>query len=233
MTQKTVGIIGRGRMATHMIHYLMLESIPVVSWNRDDPQSPQDKLVSCGPVLVLINDDAIQQFVKAYPVLLDHQLIHFSGSKVLSGIAGLHPLMTFGPELYDIETYQAMPFIEEMDGLLFKEVFPSLSNPSFRIDKELKPLYHALCVMAGNFTIMLWTKVFDTFADTLGLPRSVLLPYLEQTCMNVGTQGSEALTGPLARGDWRTVAENIKTLDGDPFQAVYRSFAKAYGYKGG
>ena len=232
MTSPPVGIIGRGRVATHLAHYLELESIPASIWHRGMRQSPEEILEGCDPILILISDDAIEPFVDAHPFLYGRRSVHFSGSKVVADIPSLHPLMTFGEELYELEIYRAVPFIEEKGGLCFKEVFPSLKNPSYRLDKELKPLYHALCVMAGNFTVLLWTRAFEAFEDTLGLPRSVLLPYLEQTCGNVKTQGAQALTGPLSRRDWKTVAENIRALQGDPFESVYRAFAKACGFRG-
>ncbi len=232
MTSPPVGIIGRGRMATHVAHYLELESIPTLTWHRDMRQSPEEILKCCDPILILISDDAIEPFVEAHSFLYRHRSVHFSGSKVIAGVPSLHPLMTFGPELYHLEIYRAVPFIVETDGSCFKDVFPSLKNPSYHLDKKLKPLYHALCVMTGNFTVLLWTSALETFEGTLGLPGSVLLPYLEQTCGNIKTQGAKALTGPLSRRDWKTVAENIRALHGDPFEGVYRAFAEACGFKG-
>ncbi|MBT3275498.1 MAG: DUF2520 domain-containing protein [Spirochaetales bacterium] len=233
MTQNIVGIIGRGRMATHMAHYLKLESIPIISWHRDTAGSPERVLGDCDPILLLIKDDAISSFVDMHPSLLNHQLVHFSGSKVIPGIPSLHPLMTFGPDLYDLDTYRTVPFIEVKDGLRFGKVFPSLLNPSYCIDQNLKPLYHALCVMAGNFTTLLWANAIDTFERTLGLPGAILFPYLKQACENASTLGIQALTGPLVRQDWETVRENIQALQGDPFENVYRVFAEIYGYIGG
>ena len=37
-----------------------------------------------------------------------------------------------------------------------------------------------------------------------------------------------ALTGPLSRGDTETIVLHLKTLAGDPFQAVYAAFVRAY-----
>ncbi len=232
MNAQPVGIIGRGRMATHMAHYLTLESIPAVCWHRDMPRSPEMTLTGCDPILILISDDAIEGFNASHPFLTEHQSVHFSGSKVIAGLPSLHPLMTFGPDLYVLETYRAVPFIEEMDGLRLKDILPSLENPTYRMDKKLKPLYHSMCVMAGNFTTVLWAKAIEVFESTLGLPGAVLLPYLEQTCCNIQKHGVQALTGPLARRDSKTVVENVRALHGDPFESVYRAFAEIYGLKG-
>lgn len=219
-------------MATHMAHYLELESHAVVSWHRGMGVSPEDTLKTCNPILILISDDAIARFVNEHPFLYNHRSVHFSGSISMAEIPGLHPLMTFGPELYERGTYRTVPFIEEAGSVGFSDVFPYLRNPSFRLDSSLKPLYHALCVMTGNFTTILWSKAIDTFTSTLGLSESVLHPYLRQTCLNIEANGASALTGPLARQDWETVSSNLNALRDDPFKKIYSAFAEVFGFTG-
>jgi predicted short-subunit dehydrogenase-like oxidoreductase (DUF2520 family) len=110
------------------------------------------------------------------------------------------------------------------------EILPGLSNPSFALDPAQKTIYHALCVMSGNFTTMLWEKAFAEFDAKLGLPREALLPYLGQICGNLaeGVNGKSVLTGPLVRNDLGTIAKHVQALEGDPFQDVYESFVAAY-----
>ena len=81
--------------------------------------------------------------------------------------------------------------------------------------------------MAGNFSTLLWSKAFTDFEQRLGLPASVLHPYLESITANL--EGSDApLTGPLARGDVATVERHLDALDGDPYAGVYRAFVDAF-----
>jgi predicted short-subunit dehydrogenase-like oxidoreductase (DUF2520 family) len=82
--------------------------------------------------------------------------------------------------------------------------------------------------MAGNFSIMLWVKLFDELQERFGIPASAAHPYLSQVTANLLADAGRALTGPLARGDAATVEANLKALDGDPFHAVYSAFARAY-----
>ena len=224
MKNPTYGLVGRGRVATHMARYLDLEGLPYVVWHRATPSPVQAAMERADIVLLAIGDDALESFIEDQSELSDRPLVHFSGSFVLGGAHGLHPLMTFGPELYELETYRSIPFIEERGGLGFREVFPGLRNPSWAIDPEDKPLYHALCVLSGNFTTLLWSKAFREFEERLGLPREVLQPYLTRTCRNTFAAGGDALTGPLSRGDAETIERDLRALEGDGFADIFRAF---------
>ena len=228
MNEPTYGLIGRGRVATHMARYLELEALPFVTWHRAMPSPPEAALASAETILLAISDNAIRPFLENHVELSRRPIVHFSGSLVVDGAHGLHPLMTFGPELYDLETYRSIPFIEERGGLTFRELFPRLSNLSWTLDPDDKTLYHALCVLAGNFTTLLWSKAFEDFERRLGLPREALLPFLDQTCRNTSTTGRMALTGPLARSDMETVTRDLQALEGDPYARVYRAFTEIF-----
>ncbi len=225
MKTPTYGLIGRGRAARHLGRYLELENRTVLRWNRDDSQSPERRLADADVVVLAISDDALEPFLDRHPSLRRKTTVHLSGSLSIEGVTGLHPLMSFGPDLYDLETYRSMTFVGEFGGPGFYEVFPGLPNPFHRIDPRDKALYHALCVLAGNGSTLLWTRAFETFERRLGLPRAALLPYLERIAANVAAAGGNALTGPLARGDAETVRRDLEALEGDPYQPVFRSFA--------
>lgn len=227
-TKPSYGLIGRGRVAAHMTRYLELEAQPCVGWHRGMPGPPERVLDGCDVVLLAISDDELASFIDVHRWLGQRTAVHFSGSLTLAGASGLHPLMTFGPELYDLETYRSIPFIEERGGVRFADAFPGLGNPSWPLDPELKPLYHALCVLGGNFTTLLWSKVLEDFKARLGLPPEALLPYLERTCRNAARSGEAALTGPLARRDLGTVGRDLEALGEDPYAGVYRAFAAIF-----
>jgi len=227
MKTPTYGIIGRGRVATHLARYLELEGPRHIPWHRGMDHDVERVLREADVILLAISDDAIAGFPSDHPALCNRPMVHFSGSLAIEGIAGLHPLMTFGPEPYDLETYRRIPFITERGGAGFRELFPSLGNPSEAIDPELKPLYHALCVLAGNFTTILWAKTMRDFENKLGLPRELLSPYLERTATNTLLQGDDALTGSLARAERSTIERDLEGLAGDPFRGVYLAVAEA------
>jgi len=232
MDTPSYGLVGRGRVASHMARYLDLEGQPVRRWHRDLQDSPTATLGETDIVLLAISDDALEGFIADNPALWDRTLVHFSGSRVVDGAHGLHPLMTFGPEVYDLETYRSIPFVEERGGPGFGALFPGLQNPSWPIDPDDKPLYHALCVLAGNFTTILWVKAMEDFDSRLGLPREVLRPYLEQSAANTLELDRQALTGSLARSDHGTIARDLEGLNGDEFREVYLAFTHAFAAMG-
>ena len=69
-----------------------------------------------------------------------------------------------------------MAFVCERGGATFTDLFPELANPHVVIDPADKPLYHAICTMAGNFTTLLWLRAYEVFEGKLELPRSILFP---------------------------------------------------------
>jgi predicted short-subunit dehydrogenase-like oxidoreductase (DUF2520 family) len=82
--------------------------------------------------------------------------------------------------------------------------------------------------MAGNFTTLLWRKLFDLLEQRLGIPADAAHPFLAQTAQNLMADSRRALTGPLARGDAATIAANLAALEGDPFAEIYSAFARGY-----
>jgi len=229
MDSPTYGLIGRGRLARHLAHYLALEGCAVAVWHRGLDTDPATALAGSEVVLLAISDEAIAGFAARHPGFGERTLVHFSGSLVVPGIVGLHPLMTFGPELYDLATYRTIPFVGERGGVGFPEIFPDLVNPHHELNPADKPLYHALCVLSGNFTTLLWGKAMSDFETRLGLPGAALVPFLSRTAANTVAHRDRSLTGPLARAEHTTIGRDLEALQGDPWQEVYRAVAQAVG----
>lgn len=222
-------IIGNGRVARHMCHYFQSLDIPYTQWHRHMPASVLAPLAAkASHILLLIRDDAIENFAKTYLADSKAVKIHFSGALNAQGIYGAHPLMTFGEGLYAPEKYRDIHFIIDSDAPDFADLLPGLPNAHARLDPAQKAKYHALCVMAGNFSCLLWQKLFDTLQSEFDIPAAAALPYLSQQTENLAADYHTALTGPLARGDTATIARNISALKGDNFQAVYQAFVEAY-----
>lgn len=220
-------LVGNGRLSRHLQHYFDLEGIGWRLWARAMRQPLEASLAGARAVLLLIADDAVEGFLARHAGPAGPPWIHCSGSLVTLLATCVHPLMSFGDELYDHDRYRRIPFVCDRGATPFAELFPRLSNPHFEIDPAQRPLYHALCAMAGNFTTLLWQRAFAAFEERLGLPRAALHPYLEQVAMNI-VRSASPLTGPLARGDHRTIERHLAALEGDPFHAVYSSFVAVH-----
>ena len=241
MTTETIhyALVGDGRLARHFRAYLAMLGLPCSAWARN-PESPFNThtdsdasirldrtLAPATHVLLLVSDDAIAPLLRRYPQLHGKTLVHCAGALSLPGVAGAHPLMTFGRETYTQARYEAIPFMVE-SGYDFADLLPGLPNPHHAVGAADKARYHALCVVAGNFPQILWRAVSDRFEQDLGLPREALDPYLEQSLANFLADPQGALTGPLARDDRHTVQRNLAALQGDALKPVYEAFEQLF-----
>jgi predicted short-subunit dehydrogenase-like oxidoreductase (DUF2520 family) len=219
-------LVGGGRLARHLGRYLELEGIRFARWRRTDPTPFSEASVGARRILLLISDDAIERFVERSRVGETMVWIHCSGSLSTPLAEGAHPLMTFGDELYDLDTYRGITFVTERGRRPFSELLPELVNPTIAIRPEDKPLYHALCVLSGNGTTLLWRKAMSSL-QALGVPNEAVLPYLDRIVWNL-RHSETPLTGPLARGDSTTIEHNLRALEDDPYHDVYRALARAH-----
>ncbi len=225
------GIVGDGKLAQHFSHYLKSKNLKVKQWSRKEGaefcEHISDRLAGCDVILVLISDDQIVPFLETHRKFFESKAaVHCSGRVTTPLARGAHPLMSFGPHLYDVETYENTLIAVEGEVAWFQELFPTLENPLFPIDAKDKDLYHSLCVMSGNFTTLLWQKFFADMQERFKIPSHYLLPYLQQIARNLSSAPDQALTGPLARGDIETLRADMNAIAGDPFHEVFESFVR-------
>jgi len=241
--QKKYALIGAGRVAKHFTHFLKAKGFDVLNWSRcnnpqfnslkiTDSQSAEERLdilaEQTSHILLAINDDAIQFFADKYSH--DHSVIHFSGSFHCENSIGIHPLMTFGPELYENSFYDQIPFIIDQQ-ITLSDILPGLNNPFFSIDASKKNLYHCLCSMSGNFTQLLLNNTMGKLQDEFNLPPEALALYLKQVINNSIDNPGNSLTGPLTRSDKGTINRHKMALKGSPELDLYEAFEKYYKLK--
>ncbi|MBL4647369.1 MAG: DUF2520 domain-containing protein [Gammaproteobacteria bacterium] len=224
-------IIGNGRMAKHIRYYLSQLGLAHLQWHR--PQSTQSlhKIIEqSSHILLLITDRNIDRFFIEH--LTDYQhnkvFVHFSGALMSSYISSAHPLQTFSTQTYPLSTYQSIPFIIEQQGPSFQQLLPGFPNQHYAIPRNKKPYYHALCVLANNFTTLIWQKFFTSMQEHFSLPQKDLQPYLQQTLHNLTHDYSHALTGPFARHDHLTLEKNLQALQQDNYQKIFKAFIDTY-----
>ncbi len=221
-------LIGNGRLAKHFKYYLELQTIPYHHWWRNSGFDLDKLLSQSSKILVLISDDAIEPFVKTHrSKAINATWIHCSGSLETPLAEGAHPLMTFGDRLYDLHTYQSMPFVTTSGRKCFKELFPELINPSQAISQEKKTLYHAWASMAGNFSSMLWTEYFQRLEQEFQIDRNLAAPYMNQIFKNISSN-QNPMTGPLVRGDNQTIEAHLSSLNKDTFKSIYSAFTGVF-----
>jgi len=221
-------IVGNGKLSKHFQNYFSLKNISYKVWTRSSEEAFQSIGQYAGSILVLIKDDELQNFIESNHKKLStyKTWIHCSGMLSTSLAESVHPLMTFTDELYDLKNYESICFITEKGRKSFKELFPELKNSNYQIESSEKTLYHAFCVLSGNFTTMIWQFFFD-YLKSKNLPESAAYLYLTAVTDNLKIN-SAPLTGPVQRNDNNTIKKHLESLSNHPVKNIYISFLEAY-----
>lgn len=224
-------LVGDGRLATHLHHFLLLLHRPPLRWaRRADAEADLARLASTASHLWLaIHDAAIEPFLQTRPHLLRSGLcrVHFAGALHTPLAHGAHPLMTFTDGVYDLTTYRSIPFIVDPDAPA--DVLAGLPNPRYPLPPARRVRYHALCALACGGSALLWDHLLTAFEREFALPPATAHPIIRQLARNLIESPRTAFTGPLARGDRDAVAGHLRALADDPFGPVYAALADAFG----
>jgi len=196
--------------------------------------------LQCDVLWLVVPDEAVEDVARsvAKREALPRMVLHASGalsSRSLQMLAArgvqtgsAHPMMTFvagePPSLKGawIAVEGSREAVQAARAMARK-----LGANSFTIEPASKTLYHAFGAMLSP---MLAAEL--EAAERLGLRagisrkdvRRIMQPILERTVSNVLRKGvPNSFSGPLARGDVRTVAAHLEALGASPEAGVYRA----------
>jgi predicted short-subunit dehydrogenase-like oxidoreductase (DUF2520 family) len=212
-----VNVVGRGRVGSAVAARLAERGIEVTG----------DRVEL---VLLCVPDTAIA--VVASAISVGPWIAHVSGATPLAALAphsrrfGLHPLQTFtrarGPEQLD-GAWAAVTAETDEGRLRSRWLAETLGLRPFDLAEESRALYHAGAAMASNYLVTLYRAAARLFSAA-NAPPEALLPLIRRTMDN----GFD-LTGPIARGDWSTVAAHLDAIRaGAPdLEPMYRALADA------
>jgi len=207
-----IAVVGAGRVGVPLAAALREAGFSV-----EGPLGRGETPAACDAVVLCVPDAEIAAAAEA--VAGAAPLVgHTSGATALAALGpanaerfGLHPLQTFafGPETFTGagaavagSTPRALDFAASLAR--------RLGMTPFEIDDEGRAAYHAAAALASNFLVTLQAAA-ESIAAGAGLEpseaRALLVPLLRRTVDNLAELGPEAaLTGPIARGDYATVA---------------------------
>ena len=183
-----------------------------------------------GLVLLCVPDSAIAEVAARIPI--GPWVAHVSGVTPLSSLDphtlrfGVHPLQTLvrsrGPEQLD-GAYGAVTAETPAAHARALWLAGVLGLIPFDLADDMRPLYHAGAALASNYLVTLYRSAVALF-ETAGVPPEALVPLMRRTMEN----GFE-LTGPIARGDWGTVAMHLAALGRHrpDLEPLYRALAEA------
>lgn len=249
----TLGVsIGQGRIAPHIPHLMGFLSSSCANLNREQFKTFLSHASKCKTLEALTEALQVQGetnknlFIKSIIFYLSvqdreilnvyHQLkdvlssmsdcsmsyVHFSGAFYHPEIVGIHPLMTFTKEIkYPQDVYEDLPL--KCDHQDWVKSYP---NRLEYISPEDKPLYHALCVMLGNFPQLLIDLISKKMPEKFDIQDfKYLISYSIQNVLEAGAKG---LTGPHVRKDVETITKHLKALEETELQSVYAEMSEIF-----
>jgi predicted short-subunit dehydrogenase-like oxidoreductase (DUF2520 family) len=197
---KTVQVVGAGRVGSAIAARLAERGVEL----RDE---------GAELVLLCVPDTAIAD--TAARIEPGPWVAHVSGATRLAALDpherrfGLHPLQTFtrarGPEQLDGAWAAVTAETAEAKELGF-ELARLLGLEPFELDDAARPLYHAGAAIASNYLVTLHRVAADLFGSA-GAPPEALTPLMRRTIDN-----DFELTGPIERGDWKTVEAHRRAI---------------------
>jgi predicted short-subunit dehydrogenase-like oxidoreductase (DUF2520 family) len=183
-------------------------------------------------VLLCVPDAAIAGVASDLPT--GPWMAHVSGATALAALDphirrfSVHPLQTFtrarGPEQLDGAWAAVSAETADAAGR-GRWVAETLGLRPFELADEARTLYHAGAVVAANYLVTLFRSA-SRLLERAGAPPEALVPLMRRTIDN-----EFELTGPIARGDWRTVEAHLTAIRaGAPeLEPMYRVLADLTG----
>ena len=190
----------------------------------------RDAVADADLVIVGVPDDVIEEIVVSLgdAVRAGRWIAHLSGARGLDVLdaareAGarplaVHPLQTLPDVAGAIERIPgsaiAVTADDEEGYSLGERIAEDLLGEPFRLQDELRPLYHAAAVFASNYLVATSSVAADLFsAAGVPDPARAMAPLQRATLDNLERLGAgRALTGPAARGDAGTIDRHLAAL---------------------
>lgn len=184
--------------------------------------------------ILTVNDD---QIVPCVETLYRHQLIqpghivlHCSGllsSEILAHpkhkniyYVSVHPLRSFSQPLKSMDEFRGTYCSIEGNKTaieILEPIFQKLGTKIIKLDSKHKALYHAACVFASNYLVTMSEQALQCFTQAGIEPeiaKASMLHLMQGTIKNLTASDtiSDALTGPIQRGDIETLKTHLNNL---------------------
>ena len=234
-----IAIVGRGRIGGSLASAARRAGISTTVFGRGealDGRGDAEAALLCVPDVEIEAAAAVAG--RAVPPL---QLVgHTSGATPLEALTAaadagaatfsLHPLQTAPDAETDLTGSPCAISGSDAVALEFaRDLAARLGMRPFEIAEEDRAAYHAAASIASNFLVALEESAAQLLGE-LGVTeaRELLAQLVLRTAANWAERGSDALTGPIARGDEATVSRHLEALEQRAPELVelYRVLAK-------
>lgn len=198
-------VVGNGRLAKHLLHYFHLLNYPTRQWARcaHSEQELLELAPSAHLIWLCISDAALAARIESLNTY-HHKVVQCSGSLHFEGVFNRHPLASFGEHLFADDFYSQIHWISSDSQ---KSFLPAFEHNTHYLGKEHKALYHALCVLSGPGTSLLW-QYFINEIEKLKISKQAAESYFASLWLNYQKQHQPQITGPWVRNDLQTIESN-------------------------
>jgi predicted short-subunit dehydrogenase-like oxidoreductase (DUF2520 family) len=185
---------------------------------------------SCDLLLLTVPDDALDNVVRMLvasgAIRAGQYVVHTSGlhgteilrpaAEIGAHVIAMHPAMTFTGTDVDLARLPGCVYgvtTGEAERPVAQELARALGGSVMWVAETDRELYHAALAHGANHLVTLVSQSMQLLR-TAGAsdPAAVLRPLLSAALDNVLDYGDAALTGPIVRGDLKTVAAHLRTL---------------------
>ncbi len=193
----------------------------------------------CDLVFLTVPDSAIAAVATGIRWRPGQAVVHCSGALGIEALSAaatagamtgcFHPLQSFPSRDGDPNRFHGIVCGVEAEGDLstaLDRMTVDLGAHVVRLEGVDRAKYHAAAVFASNYVVSLMAAAARSW-EQAGLPpdtaRSALTALLLGASQNVAARDlSEALTGPIARGDTETVERHLAALAEPDLRELYR-----------
>ena len=164
-----------------------------------------------------------------------------------SGVVGLDVFSTFNQKKVTVGCFHPLMAITEtsksFDGITFdvcgdvkfvrtiKPIIDDLDGKTLVVDDFQKATLHLAAVISSNYLVTLMGMVEELFENSeidQQQIKKAMIPLMQSALRNLENQSpSEALTGPIARGDYETIQKHLNLLvEKTELNRTYRRLGK-------
>ncbi|WP_400078434.1 Rossmann-like and DUF2520 domain-containing protein [Winogradskyella sp. R77965] len=251
----SVILLGAGNVATHLYKaFSKSETIAVKQWynrtrasissyaNEVDITDALVELKKADIYIMAVSDDSIEKLSQDLP-FTNRLVAHTSGSVSMhdldkkNQIAVFYPLQTFSKDaaINFNEVPICVEVYEKQNLQLLKDLAEALGCKSHKITTEQRRVLHLAAVFVNNFTNQLY-RVGHEICETKNIDFNILKPLIAETAKKVQTiTPYMAQTGPAKRGDKKTIKKQLKLIENEEHEVIYKlltsSIKKTHGQR--
>lgn len=218
---EVVSAAGESAASRHRIEEL-LPGVPVAK--------PTDVARSCDLLLLTVPDDMLENVVNTLVgagAITEGQIVcHTSGRHGLAVLesatrigahpVAMHPAMTFTGTALDLDRLAGCVFgctAGAAERALVEGLVADLRGVPMWVPEDKRTLYHAGLAHGANHLVTLVSQAMELLAASGAEdPAATLRPLLNAALDNALASGDAALTGPIVRGDVRTVQAHLREI---------------------